>query len=238
MNAVRVIAGPGQPVLMGDRFEGQVADGGAQYIHASAAGTRDEWWFRGGLAFGLTEDWEAGALFVPVQFAPDLRLSNVTVFVTRGLRFPAWELGFRFSFQSPSLKTYEASAWNLNPGLPVAYHAGPFRLDAGVYVPIASRDWVVGLNVPVRATLNATPRFFFALESGLVEPRFDRTHDELVPLSVLGGYTELFGSRLVDFTATFGWDSFLRPSPAPDTRTFDLRQYRVGFGFTVHLLVR
>src|SRR5262245_31403835 len=57
MNSLRILAGPGQPTLFGDRFGDQIPDGGGQYIRADrsdpTSAAEDEWWFRGGLSFGL-----------------------------------------------------------------------------------------------------------------------------------------------------------------------------------------
>src|SRR6478735_10016226 len=74
MNSLNIVAGPGQPMLLGARFGEQgVVDGGPAYLHngGSAANPGQEFWLRGGVAFGLTKDWEAGALFIPFRVAPD-----------------------------------------------------------------------------------------------------------------------------------------------------------------------
>ena len=64
MNSLNILAGPGQPMLLGARFGDQgVVDGGPAYIHGGARASGGELWLRGGVAFGLTQDWEAGALF-------------------------------------------------------------------------------------------------------------------------------------------------------------------------------
>src|SRR6187399_1868614 len=73
MNSLRIVAGPGQPMLMGERFGTQIPEGGAQVIHdpvlGTGASTNDtQTWLRGGVGFGLTQDWEAGALFIPLEF--------------------------------------------------------------------------------------------------------------------------------------------------------------------------
>lgn len=242
LNSLRIIAGPGQPTLMGERYADQVIDGGGQYVHAvqpSGGGPlENQWWFRGGVSFGLTEDWEAGALFIPLELSPKLLFSNVTAFVTRGFRLGALDLGVRLSFQTPSLKAYDLKGWSFNPGVPAVYRVGPMRFDAAVLVPIASSDGSVGLNAPLRASVSVTPRFFVALDSGAVDPRLSRRHDATVPLGLLVGYTELFGSRVIDFTAAFGWDDFWRPSPPAGRDAVELEHYRVGFGLVYHMLVR
>jgi hypothetical protein len=90
----------------------------------------------------------------------------------------------------------------------------------------------------LRANLSLGPRFFVALESGFIEPHFVKTGDSAVPLSALVGYTELFGCRVVDFTGTFAWDSFWRPTAPAGADAIELDEFRVGFGLVIHLLVR
>jgi hypothetical protein len=243
MNSLNVILGPGQPMLLGQRFGNQIPDGGFQYLREPATGVgaatnESEYWARGGVAFGLTEDWEAGALFIPFQFAPHFTFSNITVFVTRGFRFKNFDVGLRFSFQTPHKDSGGGRVWDMNPGIPFLYRAGRARLDTGVFVPFATRDWWIGVNVPLRASLNVTPHLFVAAESGFVVPRFEDAHRTTVPLGGMLGYTELFGSKVLDFTATFAWDSFYRPSPPEGGRAVEPGAYRVGVGMVYHSLVR
>jgi len=243
MNSLRIVAGPGQPMLMGERFGTQIPEGGVQYVHdptlATGATANDpQLWVRGGVGFGLTEDWEAGALFIPLELAPKFSFSNITVFITRGFRFESFDLGLRLSFQTPHKDSGGGRVWDMNPGVPLLYRAGPLRLDAAVFVPFATRDWWIGLNVPVRLAWSVTPHLFVAAESGFVVPKFEDAHRETIPLGALVGWTELFGSKVVDFTASFSWDSFLRPSPPDGERALSTGAYRIGAGVVFHSLVR
>ncbi|HEY3499800.1 MAG TPA: hypothetical protein VGK73_34145, partial [Polyangiaceae bacterium] len=158
MNSLRIVAGPGQPMLLGGRFGDQIVDGGGQFIRENPAGEalaaeENQWWVRGGVAFGLTEDWEAGALFLPFRLSPDFGVGNITVFITRGFRFENWDLGLRLTFQTPTKDTGGNRVWNLNPGIPLLLRAGAFRVDSAVMVPFATRAWWWGLTVPVRASV-------------------------------------------------------------------------------------
>ncbi|HYQ42146.1 MAG TPA: hypothetical protein VER11_09260 [Polyangiaceae bacterium] len=242
MNSLNILAGPGQPMLLGARFGEQgVVDGGGAYLHRGPLATPNpgqEFWLRGGVAFGLTKDWEAGALFLPFRVAPDFTFSSITVFITRGFRFKDWDTGIRVLFQTPYKNAEGERVWQLNPSIPLLYRAGAFRFDAALVVPFASRDWRVGLSVPLRASVNIDPHVFVGLESGFVKPNFNDAHDLDVPLGALAGYTALFGSRVVDFTGLFSWDHFLSPSPAPGTSAFDAATYRIGFGVVFHSLVQ
>ena len=72
---------------------------------------------------------------------------------------------------------------------------------------------------------------------GFAQQRFDDyENDSKVPLGALAGYTALFGSRVVDFTAMFSWDSFFS-SNADDGSGVDVKSYRVGAAFVLHSLV-
>ena len=242
MNSLNILAGPGQPMLLGARFGEQgVVDGGGAYLHRGPLTTPNpgqEFWLRGGVAFGLTHDWEAGALFLPFRLAPDFTFSSITVFITRGFRFKSWDLGVRVLFQTPYKNAEGERVWQLNPSIPFLYRSRAFRFDTALVVPFASRDWKVGLSVPVRASLNLNPHIFFGLESGLVKSNFNDAHDLMLPLGALTGYTALFGSRVVDFTGVFSWDHFLSPSPPPGNTAFDTATYRIGFGVVLHSLVQ
>jgi len=241
MNSLHILAGPGQPMLLGARFAEQMVDGGGAYLQTGALATPTpghEWWLRGGVAFGLTKDWEAGALFIPLRLAPDFSFSSVTVFITRGFRFENWDLGVRLLFQTPYTNADGKRVWQFNPAIPLLYRAGAFRFDAALMVPFATRAWWVGLNVPVRASLSVNPHLFFGVESGVIESRFDVAHDLTLPLGGLAGYTALFGNRVLDFTGLFSWDHFLVPNPAAGDSAVDTATYRVALGVVVHSLVR
>ncbi|HEV8550266.1 MAG TPA: hypothetical protein VGQ57_14580 [Polyangiaceae bacterium] len=243
MNSLRIIAGPGQPMLFGERFGNQIADGGVQVIRdpetdTGAASKETEVWLRGGVGFGLTEDWEAGALFLPFQFAPHFAFSNITVFITRGFRFEHWDIGIRYSFQTPHKDSGGGRVWDMNPGIPLLYRAERVRLDTALFVPFATRDWWIGLNIPARVSVSVSPHFFVGAESGFVVRRFEDPHGVTIPLGGLIGYTELFGSRVVDFTGMFSWDSFYRPNPPNGADPVAAGAYRVGLGVVLHSLVR
>jgi hypothetical protein len=241
MNSLNILAGPGQPMLLGARFAEQMVDGGGAYLHTGPSATvspGQEWWLRGGVAFGLTKDWEAGALFLPFRLAPDFEFSSITVFITRGFRFENWDMGVRLLFQTPYKNAEGNRVWQLNPSIPFLYRGDRWRFDAALMVPFATRDWWIGLNVPVRVSLNLSPHVFFGLESAFLRPRFDVSHNLTLPLGALAGYTALFGSRVVDFTGLFSWDHFLAPSPAAGDSTLDTATYRVGLGVVMHSLVQ
>lgn len=237
LNSMRMIVGPGQPQLMGDRIAEQNVEGGPQFVHPSEG--EDEIWLRFGVGFGLTKEWEAGAVFLAFQFEPEFDFSQITVFAARGFRFENWDLAIRLTFQTPRFDANDKRVWVLNPGVPILYRSDFFRFDAAIFVPFATRDWSTGLTVPVRGSISLNPHVFVGLESGFAERKFDYQSDAVVPLSALAGYTALFGSRVVDFTAMFAWDSFYAPNGDVDgSSKVDVHSYRVGAGFVLHSLVK
>jgi len=241
MNSLVALMGPGQPMLMGQRFDEQTIEAGATNARVEPTGnapSENQWWMRGGIGFGLTDDLEAGALFLPFQFRPDFDFSSILVFITRNIRLSDdLDVGIRFSFTTPD------GGWRFNPGVPMVYRMGPVRLDAGLYVPWEARtwikgggDWWAGFNAPVRATVNVTPHLFAGLDTGYVYPRFNRSDASTVPLGFLLGYSILLGKNVADVTATFTWDNFAQPSAPDDALRTDL--YRVVFGVTMHKMVK
>jgi hypothetical protein len=235
LNSLVMIAGPGQTMLMGQRYQEQKVEGGPQYIHGTDD-AENEWWLRGGVGFGLTPDIEAGAVFLPMRLGPSFEWTQVTVFSAYSIRFDDFDVAVRLSFQLPRKDAEGHRVWIVNPGIPFLYRAGPLRFDASVQIPFATRDWSTGLTAPVRATFNVSPHVFFGAESGFYYARFDTPGQGSFPLGALAGYTDLFGSKLIDFTGMFSWDSFFLPGS--DGKPVDVRSYRIGAGVSLHSLVR
>lgn len=242
MNSLSLLFGPGQPMLFAQRFDQRIVDAGTQYSRlrlpsdgAAVGDVEKQLWTRLGVAFGLTEDWEAGALFVPLRWTPSFAYSNILVYVTRGFRFDAVDFGIRLSFQTPTKRK-----WSFNPSIPILIRLGGVaRIDTGIFVPFSNAEsWWAGINVPLRVTVNATPHLFFGAQTGFVDPRFDRDGDAAVPLGALAGYTLVAGASVVDVTATFTWDNFWLVDSAPRIDSVQSDAYRVVFGLTIHRLIR
>jgi len=236
LNSLAMMFGPGQTVLMGDRFAEQNVDAGPQFVRTPAG--EDEWWVRGAVGFGLTKEWEAGAVFLPFKVAPDFDFSQITVYVTRGFRYENFDFGLKLTFQTPRPNKDDMRVWVLNPGVPILYRSEFFRFDAAFYLPFATREWYAGLTIPMRPTFSLTPHVFVGIETGFAQRRFDYESDWKVPLGALAGYTALFGSRVVDITGMFSWDSFLSPNADDAGDLVDVKSYRAGLGFTVHSIIR
>ncbi|HEU5073646.1 MAG TPA: hypothetical protein VFU02_05725 [Polyangiaceae bacterium] len=242
-NSLAVVLGPGQTVLLGQRYGEDIIDGGAEYTHleyradGSSSPDQDIWFGRAGVLFGLTDDWEAGALFLPMQLSPDFGFSSILAYGTHGFRFEDVDLGIRLSFLTPSSQDSESVLW-FRGGVPVSYRAGPLRVDTGAFVPLAFRHWWLGLSTPVRATFNVLPSLFVGVESGFDWARFTLPHSTSVPLGGIAGYTFVIGSSVVDLTAAFSWPTFWLPDPSPGLDSLQPDAYRVSFGLVVHKLVK
>jgi len=242
-NSLAVVLGPGQTVLLGQRYGADIIDGGAEYSHYQYRGsgetspTEEIWFGRAGVLFGLTDDWEAGALFVPIQISPDFGFNSILAYGTRGFRFENFDTGIRMSFKTPSSQDDESVLW-FRGGVPFLYRAGPLRIDTGAFVPVAFRHWWLGLSTPVRATFNLLPSVFVGAESGFDWARFTLPHSTSVPLGGLAGYTAVIGSSVVDLTAGVSWPTFWLIDPAPELDRLQPSAYRVTFGLVVHKLVK
>ena len=244
MNSLTVVLGPGQPALMGQRYADQVVDGGGQYVHLHPQGdagvsalNQDQWFARAGVIFGLTEDWEAGALFLPFQLHPKFAFSGVTAYGTRGFRHGPLDLGIRMSIRTPDSISDDAPFW-VSLGMPLLYRAGSVRLDAGVFFPLAVREWWLGVNAPVRATVNLGPSFWLGLETGFSDPRLDEPNDGAVPLGALAGYTRVIGANVFDLTANFTYSEFWLVDAPDGLDTLQTNAYRVTFGISMSKLVK
>ena len=95
--------------VSGVASDADIIDGGAEYSHYQYRGdgetspTEEIWFGRAGVLFGLTDDWEAGALFVPIQISPDFGFNSILAYGTRGFRFENFDTGIRMSFKTPKV---------------------------------------------------------------------------------------------------------------------------------------
>lgn len=238
-NVVGVLYGPLQPQLFGQRYDGKTVEAGTTYQRLNPLSTNadgsPQWWTRLGVAFGLFDDFEAGAVFVPVQLSPKVRWDQILVFLTQQFRQKNYDLGLRFSFQTPG-----SSGWSINPGGLFRWPKGPTRLDVGLNVPMelgslkAPEVFLIGVNLPVRETLQLTPNWYMTLESGFVRTSFQTNANSSIPLGIGSGYTILAGKKLIDITALFQWDDLLMPHRPEGTDLFQPGSYRAVFGLSTH----
>ncbi len=240
-NVVAVVYGPLSSATFGQRFPSRIIDGGTSYAHqdqarADATGTpADLWNMRGGARVGMLDDFEAGALFMPLQLAPKFHYDPVLIFFTQQFRFNGFDLAVRASFQTPG-----DTGWAIAPGTLLALPGRRFGLRTGVILPMEVGTLrhrispMVGLNVPLRVTWNVLPSFFLSADSGVAYDNLALKGDLNVPVGFGSGYTVLLGSKVIDFTASFNWDHWLSPSPQQGGAQLDWEAYRIAFGASMY----
>ena len=235
-NSLGLLLGPLQTPLFGQRYGDSAPEAGIAYEgdRVTDDGAQDQLWLRGGVVFGLSPQLEAGALFLTFRTVPDFAYSNFPVFITYSWTLGCVDIAARFSFLTP----VEKKSWSFNPGMPLVVRLDQARIDAGIFLPVLTKDSVsVGLNVPVRATFNLTPRWFVGVESGFYEAAFGKGSGASSSLGGSVGYTTFVGKRLIDFATRFYWDDFVRYSPNSNENAFNAGAYQLVAGATFHAKV-
>ena len=236
-NVVSIVYGPLTPATFGQRYPSKIIDGGTSYAHQNltSTGVGAQWFTRLGVRFGLFDDFEAGALFLPFELAPDFRFDAVLVALTQQFRLNGFDIGARFSFQ-----TRGDIGWALAPGAMVRTLGRRFAFQAGIFTPTEVGSFkepqapVVGINAPVRATFNIVPAFFLLADSGFAYDNLGQADRATVPLGFGAGYVLLAGSRLIELTTSFTWDHWLLPSRPNGASAFQFETFRVAFGGTMY----
>jgi len=239
-NVVAVVYGPLSSPTFGARFPSRIIDGGASYAHlnqglADETGVPPELWnMRGGAAVGMFDDFEAGALFMPLQLSPKFHYDPVLLYFTQQVRFRAFDLGVRASFQTPGTNT----GWAIDPGLMLGVPGQRLAVRLGVFAPIevgtSGQKSIVGINAPLRATWNPLPSLFISAESAVAYDHLAKRGELTVPLGFGTGYSLLAGSKLIDITASFNWDHWLLPAPEQGSARLQWQAYRIAFGASLY----
>jgi len=240
-NVVSVIYGPLSSPTFGARFPSRIIDGGVSYAHLDRSLTAETgapetlWNVRGGASVGMFDDLEAGALFMPLQLAPKFHYDPVLIFFTQQVRLPACDLAVRASFQTPG-----TTGWGINPGLMLGVPGQRVAARVGVFVPMEVGTLrqkitpIVGFNAPLRVTWNVIPSAFLSAESGLSYDHLAKDGELTVPLGFGAGYSFLAGSKVIDLTASFDWDHWLRPAPEQGSARLAWESFRVAFGGSLY----
>jgi hypothetical protein len=235
-NIVSIVYGPLGPATFGQRYPSQIIDGGTSYARrpwgsSGPNGASDEWFTRLGVRFGLFDDFEAGALFLPFELAPDFRFDSVLVFLSQQFRFDTFDLAIRFSFHTPS-----DAGWGLAPGVVLATHGRHVAVQVGAFVPMEVGTFGepkaprVAVNAPFRVIWNIVPSVFVTGETGVAYDDLGAPNLLTIPLGFGAGYTLLAGKRLIEFTTSFTWDHWLLPSHPNDLSALQFGAYRVALG--------
>jgi hypothetical protein len=238
-NVVALLYGPLGPATFGQRYPSKIIDAGSSYARMRWAGATPsngyEWYTRFGVRFGLFDDFEAGALFLPFQLAPDFRFDSVLVFLTQQFRFQGFDVAARFSFQTPG-----DVGWAISPGVVASRRGKALALQAGVVVPMELGSFSepkaprASVFAPLRLTFNLLPSLFVTGDTGLAYEDVADGKGLSVPLGFGAGYTWLVGKRLLEFTGSFTWDHFLLPAHPSSVDGFQPRDFRVAFGASLY----
>jgi len=240
-NVVAVMYGPLTSPTFGQRFPSRIIDGGTSYAHLNQELVDETgvpanlWNMRGGASVGMFDDFEAGALFMPLQLGPKFHYDPVLIFFTQQIRLKHADLAIRASFQTPG-----DTGWGLNPGVMLSLPGARVAARVGVFVPMEvgtlrqKIDPIVGLNAPLRATWNLVPTFFLSADSGLAYDHLAQKGQLNVPLGFGAGYSLLAGSKVIDITASFNWDHWLVPAPEQGEARLEWQAYRIAFGASLY----
>lgn len=237
-NSLAMIAGPGQSPLFGQRFGANSVDGGFGFHRLEVLGDlgtseTQQTWLRAGVAFGLLDNLEMGALFATFRVSPDFEWTDFPVYFTYSWTFEDIDVGARFSFVAPI-----EGDWSVNPGVPVLLRLDNARIDGGLFVPVIFEDsTITGLHVPLRYIRNASPRVFWGVQSGFTEPSFDTANDTSLSLGGLVGYTRVRSGKVLDLTVNLTWDDLLLLDAAEGIDSFQFGAFRLLVGVTIHSLV-
>lgn len=263
-NALYVIGGPWTPMLLGQRRDAIGYDGGVQLVHPTRgalaglpaqASVGDDFGtqLNLGVAFGLYEHFEAGAMFLSFTFTPEFSYGGFPVYLTTWWEFGPVEVGARvvwFTFSDDPVDP-DRRQTSLNPGVPVAVHLGTSRIDTGAFLTIGFRrmpfdfawgdddrlDVAPGLSVPLRYAVNPIPELTLGLETGFYDDDLGVGGDLSIPLGAFVGGTLLLGHRVLDVGVSFQWDQFLRPGAPAGVDALQPGLWRLNVGASASWLV-
>jgi hypothetical protein len=202
----------------------------------------DEIGFHFGGGYGVTDDFEVGALLVPLQVTAadgdrDVWFGDMVLYGMHRLTRGAVELGARVELSLPT-----NTGWDppdrpvvLTLGLPVLVRLGEIaRLDTGVQLALVLRpEFESALSgfpvyppssyplptrsasgVPVVLTVNLDEHVYMGLRTGLsIYDLQDPSETIVMPLGFhFGGTVAPSGKPLADLTMRFEWPYFLTPA--------------------------
>ncbi len=181
------------------------ADGGVSYLSTDTpAGREGRTALLGTVAAGFTDNFELGAVLLPLQIAPDADYTDPTVYGMYRINQDVIEAAVWGSLMLPVEGDFQ-----LTGGLPVLLRLGNVvRINSGAWLSLLFSDpTYVAFEVPLQLAVQASPRFFFGPEVGLcfgstgriaASPQTAdtctlapaRDMDELaIPLGLFAGYT-------------------------------------------------
>ena len=156
-----------------------------------------------GVAFGLNDNFEIGALALPLQLHPSVIYDLPEFYaLVRARRGGSYEIAISTAIKAGIA---ENSAWILSVGSQALVHATEWlRMETGSYMDFIFADpQMVNLRLPLDFHIQFTEQLFVTTKSGFVFPRFDSAALTL-PLGLGVGYTFKSDNRpLCDLRAQF-----------------------------------
>lgn len=213
-------------------------------------------WITGG-GFGITDDFEAGALLLPINLSPDGGFGDIQLYGMYRLLDGEAEVGARLELNIPTdtdTNTNIDTDFGIGFGLPVLLRfSDTLRVDTGLTISvIAADDTIVGLSdpflpqpivtsssagIPLVLNLNVTDEFVVGARSGITILDFDNFGDTFsIPLGAQAGYSlDISRDVLVDLGFRFEWPLFLAPGGEDAVDPINLNFYRILFGAEAYL---
>lgn len=181
------------------------------------------------VAYGVTDDFEVGAVPVHLGLSPDSKFGNPTLYAEYRFLKTAVELGAYLGIEIP---VEDGSNFALTLGIPALFGlTSTTKIVTGVYLPILFADsTIVSLSIPIEFAVNFTPQLFLNIFTGV--NMFDLNPDLLsVPLGVGVGYTLAASADrpLADISVRFTFPTFL--NALGDTVVTDSFQVLIGARF-------
>jgi len=181
------------------------------------------------VSYGISDDFEANIIAVPVVLSPDTKYGNPVLSGTFRFLKTAVELGVHAGFVIP---VQSGSNFQLNLGVPALFGlTDTTKILSGLYFNLDFGDSTIAtLRIPIEFAVNLTPQFFLDVFTGI--SMFDVDPDNLaIPLGVGLGYTLAASadSPLADLFVRFQFPAFLNASG--DTVVTDVFEFQLGARF-------
>lgn len=173
-----------------------------------------------GAAYGVTNDFEFGGLFLPLQFSPDSDIGDLELYGRFGL---SSVLALQMTLQIPT-----QTDLGVGLGVPVKLpFGGGHRLETGIEIEFMFYDDpVANLDVPVAFNFALGSIVFAGFRTGLF---FEAMEEIAINLGVQAGVTI---ARDLDLTASMNFPRFLWTGPGDEV---SLRDYQLIAGLNVYL---
>jgi hypothetical protein len=202
-----------------------------------------------GAAFGITKDFEIGAVVLPMDFAPSpVRYGAPQIFATyRFFHSPTVEIGGRLR---AAIYHEGVTGAAITPSVPFLFHLGKIArldLEPGVVisanrVPVGSTGTLtggstyVGLSVPVQFAIDIIEPLHVGVNTGIIAGDFGHFGDSVtVPLGFFAGYAIGGKKPVVDIDPFFRWDAFLMPGVGAGVDKVNAGIWNVGLNIRAYI---